>query len=138
MRLAAWGPEGASEAVPPASLEVEENRIEYRRGDPSTGSGQSLVEWYRNDEEGLVLGFTLPARQAAGQAGQPLRLDLVLDGDLVPEMVHEGAEIEFRTPDGSDGLQFGALRAEDARGESLAAGLALEGSTLGIWIESST
>ena len=50
-------------------------------------------------------------------------------------MVHEGAEIEFRTPDGSDGLLLGALRAEDARGEPLAARLALEGSTLSIWIE---
>ena len=59
MRLAAWGQEGASEAVPPAALEVEENRIEYRRGDPSAGSGQSLVEWYHNGEEGLALGFTL-------------------------------------------------------------------------------
>jgi len=132
MRLAAWGLEGTAEVVPPAALEVEENRIEYRRGDPSTGSGQSLVQWSRNDEDGLVLGFTLPARPGTGQ---PLRLDLSLDGDLVPEMVHEGAGIEFRTPDGSDGPQFGALRAEDAQGESLAAWLALQGSTLAIWIE---
>jgi hypothetical protein len=128
-RLAAWGREGTPEVVSPAALEAEENRIEYQRG------GQSLVEWYRNDEEGLEQGFQLLAAPGGGQTGQPLHLDLLLSGNLVPETVHEGAEIEFRTPDGRDGLRYGALRAEDATGESLPAWLALQNSTLAIWIE---
>jgi hypothetical protein len=51
------------EAVPPATIEVEENLIEYRRSDlvsgPGLVSGSGLVEWYRNDEKGLQQGFTL-------------------------------------------------------------------------------
>jgi hypothetical protein len=40
--LTAWGPKGAVQPVSPATIQVEENRVEYRR--------ESLVEWYRNDE----------------------------------------------------------------------------------------
>ncbi len=129
VRLAAWGREGASQTVPPADLTVEENQIEYRRG------GQDLIEWYGNDEEGLEQGFRLLAAPEGRQTEQPLRLDLALSGDLIPEMVHEGAEIEFRSPDGSGGLRYGALRAEDATGEPLTAWLVLQNSTLVIWIE---
>ena len=129
MRLAAWGREGASRTVPVADLSVEENRIEYRRG------GQDLIEWYRNGEEGLEQGFRLLAAPEGGQTGQPLHLNLELNGDLVPEMVHEGTEIEFRSPDGSVRLRHGALRAQDATGEPLTAWWTLQSSTLAIWIE---
>ena len=57
LRLAAWGRE-EMEPVPAASLEVKGNLIEYRRG--------PLVEWYRNDGDGLAQGFRLSVSPPAG------------------------------------------------------------------------
>jgi hypothetical protein len=125
--LVAWGRAGALRPVSPAQLRVEENRIEYQR--------EGLVEWYRNDEEGLEQGFTLPSAPEGGEAGQPLQLALALAGDMVPEMILEGAGIEFRTAEGDDGLRYGRLRAVDAAGQSLPARLELQGATLSIWVE---
>ena len=60
----------------------EANRIEYRRG--------QLVEWYRNDENGLEQGFTL---SSPPQGEGFLQLDLVIKGDLVPQLSAEENEI---------------------------------------------
>jgi hypothetical protein len=133
MRLAAWGRSGRLDTVPEAALDAQDNRVTYRRGDPSAGPG--LIEAYRNDEQGLLQTFTVPARPGTAEAAGPLQLALDLGGDLVPEIVDERAEIAFRTADGRDALRYGGLRVEDASGELLAAGLALEGATLSIRIE---
>jgi hypothetical protein len=124
LKLAAWGRASALEDVPAVELRAQDNRIEYRRGAPPTGpsassgqaSGQSLVEWYLNDENGLEQGFTLAAPPQGGQAGEPLQLDLLLGGDLVAAadivagVVRDGTAIEFQNPDGEDGLHYGSLQ----------------------------
>jgi hypothetical protein len=127
VRLAAWGREGALQPVSPATLEVEENRIEYRRGE--------LTESYRNDERGLEQAFVLKSRPEGGQPGTPLQLELAFGGDLLPEMVHDGVETEFRTPGGDGGLRYGGLQVVDAAGKVLPAWLSLQGSMFSILID---
>jgi hypothetical protein len=125
--LVAWGRAGTLQPVAQAELQVQENLIEYRRG--------GLIEWYRNDEQALEQGFTLLSAPEVGQPGQPLQLDLAFAGDLIPQMVGGGGEIEWRTPGGDDGLRYGGLQVMDATGELLPAWLALQDSTLSILIE---
>ena len=124
--LAAWG---RGETLNPASasiLHAEGNRIEYRRGE--------IVEWYRNDEQGLEQGFLLPTAPggdpASAQREQPARLELRLGGDLSAELNEEQLEVEFRTGDGETMLRCGPLRVADAGGRPLPAWLSLEGDRL--------
>jgi hypothetical protein len=133
MHLSGWGRAGAIATPPAAVLDVQENRMAYRRGGPSLEPG--LVETYRNEEDGLMQGFTILARPGAGQAEGPFQLHLELGGNLTAEMVSEAAEIAVRTADGRDALRYGGLWAEDASGEPLSAGLSLEGETLTLWVE---
>ncbi|HSR35396.1 MAG TPA: integrin alpha, partial [Anaerolineae bacterium] len=127
VRLVAWGRDGALQSASPAALEVQENRIEYQR--------DGLVEWYRNDEDGLEQGFTLLAAPEGGQPGDALQLDLALGGDLVPELVQDGVELQLRAQGTDAGLRYSGLWAVDAIGESLPAWLEMQGSNLSIRIE---
>ena len=127
LALVAWGREGAVQPVTSAQLRTQDNHVDYQR--------DGLVEWYRNDEDGLEQGFTLLSAPEGAQSGQPLQLDLALGGDLVPEAATDGSEIEFRTLSGDDGLRFNGPQATDAKGQSLPAWLVLQDSTLSIRIE---
>ena len=126
--LVGWGRAGAMTVVPEAVLAAQENRIEYRRG-------ESLVEWYRNDEEGLAQGLTLLDAPPGGEPGEPLQLELALGGDLVPDLADGGVAIAFGTASGTHTLRYGGLRASDAQGQPLPAWLSLDGATLSICIE---
>jgi hypothetical protein len=126
--LAAWGRGETLTPAPAAVLHAEGNRIEYRRGE--------MVEWYRNDEQGLEQGFTLPAAPggdpAPARREQPARLELRLGGDLSARLDEEQLEVEFRIGDGEAMLRFGPLRVVDADGRPLPAWLSVEGDTLAI------
>ena len=117
--LAAWGRAGALAAPSPATLEAAENRIEYRRGE--------VVEWYRNDENGLKQGFSLSSPPAGEGA---LQLDLALRGDLVPQLNPAGTVVEFQDDDGKPALRYNGLSVVDAAGRALPARLSLDGATL--------
>jgi hypothetical protein len=124
-RLVAWGREGAMSAPGEARLDARENRIAYLRGG-------SVLERYRNDAEGLEQSFTL---LDAPPGGQPLRLEVALGGDLLPQVAGEGAAISFSTAGGTDALRYGGLHASDAAGEALPAWLSVDGPGLSIWID---
>jgi hypothetical protein len=137
VRLAAWGRPGGMEAVPPAALEVQENRIDYRRGDPAASAGQGLAEWAHNDDEGLGQGWRIAAPPPAGGTGVPLQLDLILAGDLSPQIQSSGTEVEFTSADGQPVLRYRLLAATDAAGRALPAWLSLSGDTLSILVDDS-
>jgi hypothetical protein len=135
LTLTGYGYTGDVQSVPAATLQVDENRIEYRRGDPSAGSGQALTEWYVNDERGLEQGFTLPtAPQSKIRNPQSeIVLDLALSGNLTAALVDDGQTIEFSSaPSPSSGqaggvrvLRYGKLVVYDAAGRQLPARLSL-------------
>jgi len=135
LSLSAWGRTSAPEATSVAELYAQENRIEYRRGGPSASSGQSLVEWYVNDENGLKQGFTLATPPAEAANGKPLQLDFLVGGNLAGSVIHDGTAIEFLAPDGKDGLRYGSLQAVDAEGRSLPAWLSLQGAALSLFVD---
>jgi hypothetical protein len=123
--LAAWGRGETLTAASAAVLHAEGNRIEYRRGE--------IVEWYRNNEQGLEQGFLLLTAPGGNRAPlQPVQLDLRLGGDLSPRLNEEQLEVEFRTGDGETMLDCGPLRVADAGGRLLPAWPSLEGDTLSI------
>jgi len=126
-RLAAWGRAGALETVLAASLEVQENRIEYRRGD--------VQEWFTNDEEGLAQGWRIAAPPRVEGASAPLQLDLILGGDLSPQISDGGTEVELITEEGQPVLRYQLLAATDAAGRVLSAWLSLFGDTLSVLVD---
>jgi hypothetical protein len=128
--LAALGRMGMLNPAPQATLEAANveaatNRIEYRR--------DQLVEWYVNDENGLEQGFTLSSPPAEGES--PLQLDLVISGDLTPQMNATGDGIELLNSEGQPVLRYGGLVAVDAEGKSLHAWMSLEGAALSLIVE---
>ncbi|MBN1136876.1 MAG: hypothetical protein JXM73_09830, partial [Anaerolineae bacterium] len=124
MALAAWGRAGALAAPSPATLEATENRIEYRR--------DQVVEWYRNDENGLRQGFSLLSPPAGEGA---LQMDLALRGDLVPQLDPAGAVVEFQDGDGKPALRYSGLSVVDAAGRALPAWLSLDGAMLSLVVD---
>jgi hypothetical protein len=128
MSLAAWGREGTSQTVPPAAIQIHENLIEYRR--------EGLVEWYRNDEDGLAQGFAI---ERAGISTSPSSfvLELAPSGDLTPRLTTDGAAIEFLTQDDLTVLRYGLLSATDATGRTLAGRLLLSGSAIALDVDDS-
>ena len=94
-----------------AWLVAEDNRLEYRRG--------SLIEWYRNDEQGLEQGFTLSQPPTTGDPSNPLTLRLDLSGDLRVELAPNGQSAAFLTASSQPLLSYAGLKAWDAAGRAL-------------------
>lgn len=110
------------------------NRIEYHRGD-------GVTEWYVNDPRGLEQGFTIleePRGESgrvalhrdrgreAGRAGarpypdtSTLCMDLVVRGNLEPDMMPGGGIIEFVSPGGVGIIRYGQLAVHDGTGREL-------------------
>ncbi len=129
MALSAWGREGQLTAVLPATLAAGEggenrNRIEFRRG--------KLVEWYRNDESGLEQGFTV---SSPPQGEGYLQLDLVIRGDLAPQLSARGNELEFHDEANQALLLYSGLAAVDSNNRSLPVWLSLDGAILSLFID---
>jgi hypothetical protein len=95
-------------AVPSGRVVSDGPRVEIRR--------PGLVEWYRNSPEGLEQGFTLE-RRPGGEG--PLVLELTLSGARAKRV---GPELRIETQTGRR-LAYGALAAQDADGNAVAARL---------------
>ncbi len=108
LRLEEWGREGAMQPVETAELEVHGNQAEYRRA--------ALVEWYRNDVEGLALGFRV-GRPPEAASNAPLRLALSWGGDLAAQG-DDGPGVAFVAGEAVV-LRLGSLSARDATGRPL-------------------
>jgi hypothetical protein len=119
LSLTALGREGARQPVPTASLQVEENHVEYRR--------EGLVEWYRNDETGLEQSFTIE-QDASLPSPSALTLELALASNLAPQLTPDGVALEFLAEDGLPVLRYGPLSVVDASGQALSGRISLSGS----------
>ena len=136
LALTGYGADGQIGPVGAAELVVAGNRIDYRRGDPSTGSGPWLTEWYVNDETGLEQCFSLagPPPDAGSQPAE-IVLELAMQGNLTPALSGDGATIDLAAADGSPVLHYGGLRAADATGRELGARLELDGQRVRLVVE---
>ncbi len=86
------------------------NRLEYRRGE--------LSEWYQNDASGVEQGFTLNQRPGIAQDGEPLVIDMAVDGGLRPALSPEGDAVLLKSGERAI-LRYGGLRSWDARGRTV-------------------
>ena len=133
LTLTGYGYGGAIQPVAPATLTVEGNRIEYRRGD--------LTEWYINDERGLEQGFTIaapPVGASGGKGNNNLVLEMALTGDLTPTLTEDGRTVDLTTEGGVRVLRYGSLYAEDVTGRRLPAYLALTPSGTSVLVDDSS
>jgi hypothetical protein len=92
-----------------ARLNARDNRIELDRG--------RLIEWYVNSRDGLKQGFTIlepPEGLTGGDGREPLRIDMALEGNLLPRFAADGRSIEFEAPEGGNVLHYTDLLVTDA------------------------
>jgi hypothetical protein len=127
------GNPGAVAPDGPGRFSASANRVDYDFG--------GVKQWYLNNEHALEMGFTILAAPLDGATGAaaPVALDLLVGGDLQPRADKPGYFIDLVSPYGDSVLRFGALRATDAKGNTLQAGLetrsgAPDGSSPGIRI----
>ena len=118
MRLLGVGRGAALRAVGAAAPRVAADRVIYAR---SGGAN----EWYAAGPLGIEQGFTLARRPSGGEA--PVTLAFGVAGLRARPV---GSEVEFLTRSGRVALRYGGLVARDARGQRLAASLAVSGSRL--------
>ncbi len=139
LTLTGYGYAGDDDLQPaaPAQLVADGKRIEYRRDGPSTGSGQALVEWYVNDENGLEQGFTINQRPpSSSDQSSELILNLAVSGNLTPNLIDDGQVIEFTTTSGGVRvLRYSDLHAYDATGRRLPAHFSLSGLSISIVVD---
>jgi hypothetical protein len=100
---------GSAEQLKPVrrpKVTVDGNRLTYDRG--------AIQEWYINDSRGLEQGFTL--NDPHGK--EDIVLQLVLEGNVKPELIENGKAVQFVTPQGKT-LRYKGLKAWDANGQNL-------------------
>ena len=123
LSLAAVGRGGHSRRVSAAAPQAADSEVLYRHG--------SVTEFYRGGPYGLEQGFTLRRRPSAGR--EPLVLTLSLGGSLAGRQV--GPRVLFSTRAGATALQYGQLRALDAKGDQLPARISVSNGTLQLRID---
>ncbi len=84
----------------------------------------NISEWWINGPNGLEQGFTLQQRPAGYIQGQPLQLDMVMTGNLIPNQT--GESIRFQNADGATMLTYDKLHVTDATGRVLPARIQLQ------------
>jgi hypothetical protein len=132
MRLQSVGYGRRLRPVSAAQLSAAGRRIEYAR---TVGDDRqtSLTEWYENGEQGLEQGFTLAAAPGARHAGERLRLEMELSGDLRARASGDGQAIELLRASGEKVLDYEHLEVRDAAGRKLEAAMGVAGSK--VWVE---
>jgi uncharacterized repeat protein (TIGR01451 family) len=122
LNLIGYGYADNIQAVSPATLTPNENRVDYHRG--------ALTEWYLNAEKGLEQGFTLETPPAANRASATnLVFEFSLSGNLKPSLAADGQTLDFFTQGGVRVLRYSNLYVTDAQGRSLPAHLSLSTAT---------
>ncbi len=122
LRAAEWGREGATAGVTAAGAVV----TEPHRAERVLVSAQGrLVEWWRSEERGFQVGWTVQ-EPPAGEG--PLALDLALDCPWPGTVAGNGRRVDFVDPAGSDWqLTCTDLLAFDATGRHLPAEMTVDG-----------
>lgn len=111
MQLTGYGYGEKRERLTEATLRAEGNRVEYQRG--------TLTEWYLNGPLGLEQGFTLHEPPRAGQADEPLVLDLEFQSGWTLELDADRQHLILKQADGTHMLHYGHLYVTDATGRFL-------------------
>ncbi|NWH04496.1 CARDB domain-containing protein [Desulfobacter latus] len=123
MRLSVCGYEKAQTRIQPDCSDqifVSGHRIEYLR--------DGLTEWYVNDDRGVEQGVILNEPPGIKDS-DPVIVTWTVSGSLRPFLEKDGTGIIFRSAKGRTVLRYSGLKAWDASGRMLAAGLSVENDT---------
>lgn len=100
------------------------------RKDPSREDGDrveivrpELVEWFVNRRDGLEQGWTLPHPPQGRESGEPLRLQLGVEGELRARVGESGQEVSLINSEGKEVLNYRHLKVWDASGREFPARL---------------
>jgi hypothetical protein len=105
---------------------VNEHRIEFHRAD--------VVEWYENRPYGLEQGFTINKKP---EGNGPLYLFLDISGNVKPVLSKDGRTVNFLSSKDAKVLQYGNLKAFDAKGKALPSRFEFAGNLLKIVVDDS-
>ena len=95
--------------------------------------GEGVEEWWRSEEDGFELGWTL-ARRPEGLG--PLRLAVAVDSPWPARVRHGGTAVDFEAPGASDWMiHCTKLAVWDAAGAAVPARLAVEGGAITITVD---
>lgn len=115
--------------VSPVQPYVDQNRIEYRRG--------NLVEQYVNDHRGVHQGFTIAVAPTMRSTRSLLEVHLATQGNLKPALGQDRTGITWVNDSGSAVLNYSGLRAWDVQGKTLRAQMALTANGIVLIVEDS-
>lgn len=103
---------------------VDGSRIEFYRGD--------VVEWYENKPDGLEQGFTVNKKP---KGNGPLYFSLDIGGNIKPILSKDGQTVHFFTSDNVKVLNYGSLKALDAKGKRLSSHIEIAKNLLKIVVD---
>lgn len=124
LSLSAYGEQRFPPTIARTRLHAAGERVEYRWDD-------SLTEWYVNIPQGVEHGLTLHRPPASGETV----LAFNLRGSLKHELQAGGQSVRLLDRSGAFALLYDGLKIYDARGNELAAHMAIEGSQLTVHID---
>jgi len=127
LSLESWGRGSHLTRAAEGSCEASGRRMEIHR--------EGLVEWYVNDERGIEQGFDIAAAPGPTRSGEPLRLELAVDGGFAVEILGGERDARLASKDGGVKLSYSGLRAWDADGLELEARLVRAAEGLAILVE---
>ncbi len=104
MRLSGYGRAHTMKSAAKADIVIDDNRIEYRRGE--------ITEWYVNSSAGIEQGFTLRARP---EGDGELVVNLAMSGGFAAE--RSGPDLVFQGA--ATNLGYAKLHAFDSTGKPL-------------------
>ena len=106
------------------SPNAKDNRVTY--------PGEKLEQWFENRTEGLEQGFTIPKPLGTGE----VLITLAVEGSLKPKLKNS-ITLDLLSPSGVKVLEYGNLKAIDAKNKTLPSHFSLKDSQLTIHIETS-
>jgi len=107
LSVTGYGYAGDVRPVEPTEPQLEEERVEYRRG--------PVTEWYVNRPEGLEQGFEL--KEPRPRRDEPVVVTIAVQGDL--DVAARGDSASFAKRAGQTVIRYAGLKAWDAEGRPL-------------------
>lgn len=127
LALTSYGYSAARTVVSPGVVTAAGNRVEIAR--------PSIIEWFVNRSGGLEQGFTIAQRPSGGSAGERLRLELAVSGNLRARASADATSIALIGAGGGQILSYDHLVTTDASGRPLASHFEATGATVSIVVD---
>jgi len=137
LKLTGFGDSNRIEPITKGEIKTENNRVEIRKS-AIRNSKFEILEWYENKPEGLEQGFNINTSPPLNprSPNSPLRLTLQIESELQPRLESDGQALSFvKETHGASVLNYGNLKAIDAKGKELVSRMELRGDELSLVVD---